>query len=210
MMTRLFSYVMRLDTGFAPAVDKGKEGRSRFLTLCTCMKKIREIAVKGDWILGTVGQEMARKNNHKKRTFGKVVYLARVTEPPMCFEQYWNDRRFKEQKDRVYRPVSAGRYNGFESESWNPHRKKSQRLNDTKHPRALISERFFYFGSEPKPLNLKWKEFVSGSSKRWRLKYKSFKSEDVDRFIRFVEHDWEQYRNTWREPTSPWQARCRC
>lgn len=44
---RLFSYVVRFDSGFAPNPFYG------YCTLATCKPPIRRTALVGDWIIGT-------------------------------------------------------------------------------------------------------------------------------------------------------------
>ena len=83
---RLYSYVVKYDTGFAPNPFHG------YCTLACCKPGIRKGAEKGDYIVGLA----------PKASFYKVVYVMQVAEK-MGFNEYWNDPRFHDK-----RPVEAG------------------------------------------------------------------------------------------------------
>lgn len=196
-MTRLFSYVLVSDTGFAPAVDK----RGRFLTLCTCMMRIRKKARMGDWLLGTVGKKLSRKGCGSELNFKKVVYLAEVTENPVTFGQYCDDADYANQKDRVYSLKAGSLFcdgpynNGYYSTRENRHRESEVRLKDTETPIALVSKNFYYFGREPLALLPQFSEkFVSH-------RYSVFDSPAVDDIIGYASQEWHEYKNVWNEPT---------
>lgn len=80
-MTRLYSYVVRYDSGFAPNPFYG------YCTLATCKPDIRRQASPGDWIVG------CGSNDRKVRRGGHLVYAMRVTEV-LTFDMYAEDRRF--------------------------------------------------------------------------------------------------------------------
>ena len=71
-MTRIYSYVVRYDSGFAPNPFYG------FCTLATCKPDIRRAANVGDWIVGS------GSNDRSIRRGGHLVYAMQV--PPASEE----------------------------------------------------------------------------------------------------------------------------
>ena len=78
---RLYSYVLRHDTGFAP------NPYHEFCTLACCKPQIRKRAEIGDWVIGTGSDAKG------KRRGGFLSFAMRVTEV-MTFSEYWSDSRF--------------------------------------------------------------------------------------------------------------------
>jgi len=76
---KLYSYIVKHDTGFSPNPFHG------YCTLACCKPAIRRTAQKGDWVVGLT----------PKKDGNRIVYFMRVDENPLTFTQYWNDRRFK-------------------------------------------------------------------------------------------------------------------
>jgi hypothetical protein len=101
---RLFSYVLRHDSGFAPNPFWG------YCTLACCKPVIRRVAEVGDWIVGTGSVENVGTN--------KLIYAMKVTEK-LTFEQYSLDPRFRnkipreglieERGDNIYYVDESGR-----------------------------------------------------------------------------------------------------
>lgn len=158
-MTRIHSYVVRYDSGFAPNPFYG------YCTLATCKPSIRRSAKVGDWVVGS------GSNDRSVQRGGHMVYAMRVTEA-MTFDEYGLDPRFDSKKpyrngsrkqscgDNIYFRVAAGaawqQRDSFHSRadgSLNP----SHVTRDTSVNRVLISNDFVYFGGEgPKfPVELK-------------------------------------------------------
>jgi len=84
-MTRIYSYVVRYDNGFAPNPFYGS------CTLATCKPNIRKSAAIGDWVVGS------GSNAKGVRRGGHIVYAMRVTES-MTFDEYDRDPRFASKK----------------------------------------------------------------------------------------------------------------
>lgn len=80
MATRVFSYIVRYDFGFAPNPFEG------FCTIATCKPQIRGAATVGDWVAGT--------GSAQKGLAGRLVYAMRVDEV-LTFDEYWKDSRFE-------------------------------------------------------------------------------------------------------------------
>lgn len=143
---KLYSYVLRFDTGFAP------NPFGKYCTLATYKPRIRKKAEPGDWVIGTgSAQTMGDK---------KFVYVMKVTEK-LPFQSYWEDPRFtyKQPKmdhldprnhldDIIYwsdanrtfhqEPSLHSNVDGSENEKMKVHDLNGQYI--------LISDNFFYLG----------------------------------------------------------------
>ncbi|BBP71389.1 hypothetical protein PHLH6_33930 [Pseudomonas sp. Seg1] len=159
LMPRIYSYVVRYDSGFAP------NPFYNYCTLATCKPKIRQGAQIGDWVIGS------GSNDRNVRLGGHLVYAMRVTEA-MTFDEYCLDPRFESKKpfrngsrkqscgDNIYFRAAVGTdwqqrdsFHSLPDGSVNPdHVARDSGVN-----RVLISEDFVYFGgSGPEfPNNLK-------------------------------------------------------
>lgn len=145
-MPSVFSYVVRVDSGFAP------NPLFDVCTLATCKPRIRNTAQVGDWILGTGSKTHGRG--------GCGVYCMRVTEA-MSFEEYWADPRFtckrpvfaggrkERQGDNIYFRA-ADEDDWFQAPSRHSHEDGSPNERhierDTRSNRVLISDDFIYWG----------------------------------------------------------------
>ncbi len=87
-MTRLYTYVVALDFGFAPNPFYG------ICTLACCKPRIRSSAKVGDWIVGIASVGYSRVK--------KLVYVMQVSQI-ITFDDYWNTPEFQRKK-----PVHAG------------------------------------------------------------------------------------------------------
>ncbi|HVI89231.1 MAG TPA: hypothetical protein VM659_13065 [Dongiaceae bacterium] len=149
-MSRIYSYVVRYDSGFAPNPFYG------YCTLATCKPDIRRTAEIGDLIVG------CGSNDRAIRRGGHLVYIMKVTET-MTFEAYSADERFEAKKpfrrgsrkqscgDNIYfRDPAAGAWCQLDSF----HSRENGTLQpqhverDTGVNRVLISNDFVYFGGE--------------------------------------------------------------
>ncbi len=139
---RLYSYVLREDTGFAPNPYHG------FCTLACCKPQIRLRAEIGDWVIAT------GSNAKGKRRGGFLSFAMRVTEI-LSFQEYWIDERFRAKRpdlggsleeacgDNLYwRDPASGRW------LWIPayHCEIGTMQQDTGVDRVLISDDFVYWG----------------------------------------------------------------
>ena len=145
-MTRLYSYILKHDTGFAPNPFYG------FCTLATCKPMIRKTANVGDWIIGT-GSKSRNRN-------GYIVYAMRVTET-MSFNDYWSDPRFRAKK-----PGQEGCWKSACGDNiywWDPLTNGWSQVEDSYHcdydicrdtntDRVLVSDDFIYWGGDGPPL----------------------------------------------------------
>lgn len=149
-MTRLYSYVVRYDSGFAPNPFFG------YCSLATCKPQIRENASLGDWILGTGSAASSVQRG------GHMVYAMRVTDI-LSFEQFDADARFQAKKpfrrgsrqqscgDNIYYRNPAGnawcQRDSFHTNNDGSLHAKHVQI-DTDVNRVLISSDFVYFGGD--------------------------------------------------------------
>jgi hypothetical protein len=147
-MARIYSYVVRYDSGFAPNPFYG------YCTLATCKPDIRRGAEVGDWVVGSAS------NDRRIRRGGHLVYAMRVTEA-MAFDDYATDERFEAKKpfrmgsrkqscgDNIYfRNAPGGDW--CQRDSFHSHEDgqlhPSHVTRDTGVNRVLISNDFVYLG----------------------------------------------------------------
>lgn len=151
MQTRLFSYVITHDAGFAPNPFGG------VLTLATCKPRIRVTARPDDWLLGT--------GSVRAVGTGRVVYAAAVAEV-LAIEQYATDSRFAVKQPVVGREPwqrhGDNIYSRLPSGAWHQRRNIHHFPKDMEHDlggkNVLVCERFWYFGRLapllPEPLSV--------------------------------------------------------
>ena len=156
---RLFSYVVRYDSGFAPNPFFG------FCTLATCKPDIRKSAEVGDWVLGTGSAD------RKILRGGHLVYLMQVAETP-SFQEYDANPRFQRKKPdlQVSERHACGDNIYFEhATGWGQRRSFHTNLDgapnqmhitrDTGVNRVLVSDRFVYFGGYGPQLPPRFRKF---------------------------------------------------
>src|SRR5512133_214086 len=101
---RLYTYIVKFDTGFAPNPFHG------YCTLACCKPAIRRAAEPGDWIVGLTTKERGNR----------LVYAMHVAQK-ITFDEYWRDKRFAHKVpdlrsddperrcgDNVYEPIGGG------------------------------------------------------------------------------------------------------
>lgn len=151
---KVYSYVMRSDTGFAPNPFWG------YCTLAACTPNHRGIRPKiGDWIIGTGTID---KGN-------KLIYAMQVSLI-MPFDEYYADPRFKKKKpviktenwrqrcgDNIYYRDASGNWKQHPTTN---HYKPENRTQDLKHPRVFIARRFYYFGCKAKKIPPKYNSLI--------------------------------------------------
>ena len=151
----VYSYVIEHDFGLAP------NPFGRYCTLAVCKPKIRgssKLKV-GDWILGT-GSKAIEISTGKKWLRRKLIYAMQVTEI-ITFDDYWSDPRFQYKKPKMNgsRVAMFGDnfYHTDENGNWiqedSAHSMQDGSCNqghlkkDTSGRYVLISEHFYYFGT---------------------------------------------------------------
>lgn len=148
-MPRLYSYVLREDTGFAPNPYHG------FCTLACCKPRIRERAEIGDWIIGTGSSAKGKERG------GHISYAMRVTDK-LTFDQFWSDDRFLSKRpnlDGTLQEACGDNIYQFDyvSGHWCQkvrafHCHSSEIAHDTHVEWVLTSDDFIYWGDDGPPL----------------------------------------------------------
>lgn len=141
-MVKLYSYVVKNDTGFAPNPFWG------FCTVACCKPKVRLAASVDDWVIGT-GSIRNVGND-------KLIYAMKVTEK-LSFDDYYTDPRFRrkipthglieERGDNLYYQGRLG-----EDIDRSYHYTAEEFSHDISGAYVLISDHFYYFGSNAVPL----------------------------------------------------------
>ena len=136
---KLCSYVVKIDSGFAPNPFWG------WCTLAVCTPNHMGIKLDaGDWIMGCRGRAIDNR----------LVYAMEVTEK-VEFDDYFHDCRFREKKpdpDGEWRKrCGDNMYYVDGTVSWRQlpslyHATPEERAKDLKHPFVYISREFYYFG----------------------------------------------------------------
>lgn len=151
-MQTLYSYVLRFDDGAAP---------NPFWNICSlaiCKPKIRKQAKVGDWVVGT-GSANSKISPNRTRDFaGKLVYAMKVSKT-MSFQRYdsfckeeltnkipsWYSRDWRMRLgDCIYEYLGGKLPRVRKGVHTERNRKK-----DLSGTRVLLSNNFYYFGSEP-------------------------------------------------------------
>lgn len=151
---KVYSYVVRCDTGFAPNPFWG------YCTLAACTPNHMGICPQiGDWIVGT---ESIVKGS-------KLIYAMQVNLVT-SFDHYYNDRRFLKKipvlsskdwrqhcGDNIYYKSQLGKWQQRASSF---HNKKKNKRQDLKHPYVFISKHFYYFGCNAENIPSKYKTLI--------------------------------------------------
>lgn len=141
---KLFSYVVKNDTGFSPNPFWG------YCTLADCKPAIRRTARVGDWVVGLSSKS---RGHH-------VVYAMKVDEI-MSYAQYFCDRRFVKKipnyvkgeviyktGDNIYEPLPNGELRQLQSmHSKGEYEDPKSKRRDLSGKYVLIGKVFHYFGS---------------------------------------------------------------
>ncbi len=128
-MTRIWRYILKNDTGFAPCVDGG------ILTLTCCKPSIRRNAKIGDWIIGYFPKKFGQ---------GRVAWAGQVSEK-ILLGVY--ERNHPGRRDAIYRLVGH-EASGAEILKYipNKHHEEKRSQRDKSGVNALICEPFCYWG----------------------------------------------------------------
>ncbi len=180
-MTRLFSYVVTRDYGFAPNPFGG------FCTVACCKPTVRRVAQVGDYIVGTASTT--------KFPPGQVVYVMRVSEI-LSFDQFWNDPRFELKRpilnatrkrqygDNIYCTNSQGEFIQMDSHhSLAAGATNTFNLNkDTSVDRVLVSDCYTYWGGSGPVLPAELHYTLARRGHRSK-----FTDDEVAAFVRWAE-----------------------
>lgn len=159
----IYSYVLRTDDGAAPNPFGG------ICTLTICKPAIRRTARIGDWVIGT-GSKRVNLGNGKTCDFSdSIVYAMKITEI-MSLKEY----------DEYCKASLTNKIPVIETKDWTQKvgdciydyskgdiplirrgvHNESNRDRDLSGNNALLSNHFYYFGSEARPLPLELKGLI--------------------------------------------------
>jgi hypothetical protein len=140
---RVFRYVVKHDSGFAPCFAAGA------CTLACCKPNIRRSAVVGDWVLG-----FAPRNKGDAR----LLYAMRVGEV-LDFESYAIDPRFEQRPDNIYQPNGSG---GFRRVAEHDiHLDPRNQVTDLNGRNVLIADQWWHFEMDGLDLRIALDEAVA-------------------------------------------------
>lgn len=137
---RLYSYVVKTDSGFAPNPS------DNYCTLACCKPKIRKKAEIDDWVIGTGSKRNVGVNS--------LIYAMKITEK-VTFEQYSYDKRFKNRIDNIYYVE-----NEILKQKDNTYHHQDDMDYDLRGVYVLISDYFLYFGKDAKLIPEKFNEII--------------------------------------------------
>ena len=162
-MTKIYSYVLRMDDGAAPNPFWG------LCTLTICKPAIRRKAQIGDWVIGT-GSKNTRLKDGKTYDFSdSIVYAMKITDKKALseYDEFC--------KSNVINKIPKWKTNDWKlrvgdciydySTSSEPVIRKGvhnegNRQRDLGGHNSLLSDHFYYFGVEARPLPSNLKELI--------------------------------------------------
>lgn len=159
-MSKLYTYIVRNDTGLAPNPFWG------YCTLAVCTPNHQGSRVKPneDWIAGFL---------EKKHGY-KFIYAMEVSER-VHMHSYFNEKRFSEKIPQVngswMQRCGDNFYSQDELGQWQQHETLFHegtyyKNKDTKNPRVFVAKRFWYLGREAAILPEQFKPLVGGRGAR--------------------------------------------
>jgi hypothetical protein len=158
----VWTYVITIDNGGAPNYLPPAT------TLALCKPKIRQLAGRGDLVLGFNGQSL-HPDPHS-------VQWAGVVGEVLPLEDYWNDPRFEGKRpgrsngtpDNIYRPTPVGL-----EQVPNPKHGAAERADDVGGRNVLIFRNVWHFGPLaprlPAHFRLRMPENARRGHRRWEI-----------------------------------------
>lgn len=144
-MSRLYSYLMTHDSGFAPNPFLG------YLTLATCMTEIRRTKKVGEWVAGFASKALVKKCKALgiDIPYQGLIYLMEIGEI-LPLDSYFHDSRFQSKKalplgsnnlmlergDNIYRLDDDGQFVQLENDNHD----EGELVKDTKGKNVLIAK----------------------------------------------------------------------
>ncbi|MDA8156798.1 MAG: hypothetical protein M0Z52_10180 [Actinomycetota bacterium] len=182
-MSRLYTYIVKHDTGIAPNPFWG------WCTLAVCTPNHQGSRVEpGDWIAGFLD---------KKRDY-KFLYAMIVSEC-IHMDAYFKDKRFLNKRPRVRGTLiqrHGDNFYSFDSQGqWQQHKTDFHKdpdlqIKDTKHPWVFVSKKFWYLGKKAHPLPEHLLSLAGGRGTRVNH------DEDlVEQFKKWVSHKFREGRS---------------
>jgi hypothetical protein len=162
-VNRLYSYILKNDNGSAPNPFWGT------CTLTICKPKIRRTAKVGDWVIGTGSKNSKLNDGNMHNLSGYLVYAMKVSDKKTIkeYDQYcqsnlpdklpkWFNKDWRKRLgDCIYDYTK-----GEEPSIRMAVHKELNRSKDLSGHNALLSNHFYYFGEEPRPIPAALKRIV--------------------------------------------------
>lgn len=178
---KLYSYVVASDRGFSPNPFWG------ICTLACCKPVIRR----------SIGKQMQSNPDIEywvigltpKQEGNNIVYVMKVGKV-MTFDEYFNNPEYITKRpdmskseriymngDNIYQPIGNGLYNQLKSR----HDEKDM-IRDLSGQYVLLSDNFWYFGSQACPLPLEFQDFITGRGHK-----NDFDDTLINNFVEFIQ-----------------------
>lgn len=162
-MTKIYSYVLRIDDGAAPNPFWG------LCTLTICKPAIRRNAQIGDWVIGTGSKKTNLKDGRFYDFSDSIVYAMKITDKKTLrdYDEYCNKSLTKKipQFKTMNWELRVGDCIYDYSKGDEPTIRKGvhnegNRKRDISGQNALLSNYFYYFGIEARPFPAELKEII--------------------------------------------------
>ena len=177
---RLYSYVVKHDSGFSPNPFWG------CCTLADCKPTIRKTAKIGDWVVGL----------SSKADGNRIIYAMQINKI-ITFAEYYHDSQFAKKipnfskgkvvnkcGDNIYKPLSNGDFEQLQSMHSNGKRENPKtKAHDLGGKHVLIAKNFYYFGSKSLDLPEYLDALKVGRGHKCR-----FSTDVISAFIDFIKH----------------------
>ncbi len=184
-MTKIFSYVLRIDDGAAPNPFWGT------CTLTICKPAIRRKAEIGDWVIGTGSKNTKLKDGKIYDFADSLVYAMKIT-----------DRKTLQEYDDFCKKYLADKIPNWKSADWRQRagdciydysqsdtpairkgvHKEGNRTTDLGGNNALLSSHFYYFGDEARPLPVELKDLIKRNQGHKKIE----KDDLIERFEQWI------------------------
>jgi hypothetical protein len=162
-MTRIYSYVLRIDDGAAPNPFWG------LCTLTICKPAIRRNAQIGDWVIGTGSKNTKLKDGKTYDFSDSIVYAMKITDKKSLseYDEFCKNHltnkipkwKTKDWKLRVGDCIYDYSTNSEPTIRKGVHN-ESNRQRDLGGHNSLLSDHFYYFGVEARLLPTELKELI--------------------------------------------------
>lgn len=162
-MTKIYSYVLKFDEGAAPNPFWG------VCTLTICKPVIRRNAKIGDWVIGTGSKKSKLKDGIKYDLSHSLVYAMKITDIKTLkeYDEYCNcslKNKIPKWKTKDWRQRVGDCIYDYSKENKPTIRKsvhnESNRKTDLGGENALLSNKYYYFGTQARPLPAELRKLI--------------------------------------------------
>jgi hypothetical protein len=184
-MTKIYSYVLRIDDGAAPNPFWG------LCTLTICKPAIRRNAQIGDWVIGTGSKNTKLKDGYTYDFSDSIVYAMKITNKISLSEydefcsNHLNNKipkwKTKDWKLRVGDCIYDYSKNGDPTIRKGVHN-EGDKQRDLGGYNALLSDHFYYFGVEARQLPTELKELIKKNQGHKKIE----KSDLIQEFEKWI------------------------